>query len=107
MPPSLCPVDTREHFRIGRQRSGGPMRLWCRSRSNLSLNRMGRHLPAQARGFTHVELLVVIGIIAVMISILLSTLGKARESAPAAKCLNNLRQISIAAITFPQENNGW
>jgi prepilin-type N-terminal cleavage/methylation domain-containing protein/prepilin-type processing-associated H-X9-DG protein len=57
--------------------------------------------------FTLVELLVVIGIIAVLISILLPTLGRAREAARASKCLNNMRQITIAAISFAQENGGW
>ena len=55
---------------------------------------MRMHRQNRRAGFTLVELLVVIGTIAVLISILIPTLNKARESAQRAACLSNLKQIA-------------
>jgi prepilin-type N-terminal cleavage/methylation domain-containing protein/prepilin-type processing-associated H-X9-DG protein len=58
-------------------------------------------------GFTLVELLVVIGIIAVLIGILLPTLKRAREAAVQTACMSNLRQISILFQIYTNESKGW
>jgi prepilin-type N-terminal cleavage/methylation domain-containing protein/prepilin-type processing-associated H-X9-DG protein len=57
--------------------------------------------------FTLVELLVVIGIIAVLIGILLPALSRAQESARATQCLSNLRVIGQGLFAYTNENNGY
>lgn len=61
----------------------------------------------QEAGFTLIELLVVISIIALLLSILLPSLQRAKDSAKAVVCLTNLKQQGYAITLYAENNKGW
>ena len=64
--------------------------------------------PAASRhGFTLVELLVVVAIIALLVSILLPTLGKAKEQARTVMCMSNIRGLGLSFTFYTDENDDW
>jgi len=57
-------------------------------------------------GFTLVELLIVIGIIALLLAILMPTINRGREAGNRIKCMSNLRQLAMAFVMYTNDNRG-
>src|SRR4051812_15731290 len=77
------------------------------SRMRTSMSRHTAIAKPSRRAFTLVELLVVIGIIALLISILLPTLSRANDAAKRVKCMSQMRELTMAWTAYAMDFKGW
>lgn len=70
------------------------------------MGRRAGHVGGRRGGFTLVELLVVVAIVALFIGVLLPALGRARRAAQAAGCLSNMRNLVLAQMLYAHDHDG-
>jgi prepilin-type processing-associated H-X9-DG protein/prepilin-type N-terminal cleavage/methylation domain-containing protein len=71
------------------------------------MNMSKRQCPLRGRAFSLIEVVVVIGIIAVLIALLLPALQRARDAARQVQCASQLRQLGVGFMSYAAQNRGW
>lgn len=85
--------------------------LWTQAACKEAMKDSPQHstsrAPGRPCGFTLIEVLVVVGIVALLIAILMPSLSGAREQARSAVCMSNLRQVGLGLATYTTEMRDW
>src|SRR5204863_4299764 len=79
----------------------------CTARAWWSCDPLAAKTMKRRSGFTLIELLVVVAIIAVLAAMLLPALKNAKETAKAAACVNNLRQIYLGFVVYAENYDDY
>lgn len=109
-PPESTPEDPNQPSQVQPEAPGVPLNTPFLLISSAILFGMlfprTRRRSTNTKGFTLIELMVVIAIISILAIMLLPALSRAQQKARGMECVNNLRQLYLANSMFADENNG-